>query len=89
MGFAGKPPTNPTLRLPHRLLAIELAIQEACRADQRQMAQRLGRVAQMMAVNIELFGIQPQWIGVAQQLFELQMRLLDAPCPGQALDVPE
>src|SRR5690606_4143308 len=77
------------LRLPHGLLAIELAIQEARRADQRQMAQRLGRIAQVMAMNVELFGVKPQRIGITQQLFELQMRLFNPASPGQAFNVPE
>ncbi len=53
------------------------------------MAQCLGRVAQVSAVGVELFGIQPQRIGITQQLFEFQVRLLDPSGTGQAFDIPE
>ncbi|MNL40556.1 hypothetical protein D3C87_1629120 [compost metagenome] len=43
----------------------------------------------MPGVAVELFGVQPQRVGVAQQLFELQMSLFHPTGAGQAFDVPE
>ncbi|RMS09672.1 hypothetical protein ALP72_05644 [Pseudomonas coronafaciens pv. coronafaciens] len=76
-------------RLPERLPASQFAVQKTGRADQRQMTQGLRCVAQMPRVTVELFGIQPQRVGVTQQLLELQMRLLDPPGTGQTFHVPE
>ena len=45
------------LGLPRRFLCTELAVQKGRGADQRQMAQRLGRVAQVAGLAVELFGV--------------------------------
>ncbi|MCY1313000.1 hypothetical protein D9M70_634830 [compost metagenome] len=43
----------------------------------------------MPRMAVELFGVQPQRIGVPQQLFKLQVRLFHLAGPGQAFDIPE
>ncbi|MNT08485.1 hypothetical protein D3C72_1432290 [compost metagenome] len=53
------------------------------------MRQRLRRVAHVPPMAVELFGIQPQRVGVPEQLFELQVGLVELAGAGQAFDVPE
>src|SRR5450830_35351 len=75
--------------LPRRDLAAEFAVEETRGADQRQVGQCLRGITEEPGLRVEFFGVQSQRVGIAQQLLELQVRLLHPSGPGQALDVPE
>src|SRR5204863_275782 len=58
-------------------------------ADQRQVRERLGEVAEVLRLGAQLLAVQAQVIGVAEHLLEEEPRLLEVPHAGEALDVPE
>src|SRR5215471_14791802 len=55
-------------------------------ADERQVCERLGEVAEVLRLGPELLAVQPQVIGVAEHLLEEQPCLGQIPHPGEALD---
>src|SRR5262249_22022620 len=58
-------------------------------ADERQVRERLGEVAEVLRLGAELLAVQPEVIGVAEHLLEEEARLVQVPHAGEALDVPE
>ena len=68
---------------------VEEAIQVVSGADQRQMAERLRKVAERLARRRDLLGKQAQRIGVGQHFLEDQPRVADLARPRQRLDEPE
>src|SRR5436309_7079048 len=58
-------------------------------ADERQVRERLGEVAEVLCLRTQLLAVQSEVIGVAEHLLEEEPRLLQIPHAGEALDVPE
>lgn len=69
--------------------SVENAVEIGGGADERQMRECLGEIAQVFAARAQLFRVQPEMVGVADHLVELQTSFVHLPGPGQALDQPK
>src|ERR1700750_3145802 len=69
--------------------SIELAVEVDRGADQRQVAEGLREVAELLAGAADLLGEQAQVVSVGVHLLEHQPGLLQPPGPGQRVHVPE
>src|SRR5690606_22094670 len=65
------------------------AVEEVRGADQPQVGERLGEVAEVLALGAELLRVESHVIGEAEHLGEREPRLAELPRTRQALDVPE
>src|SRR5437764_12217606 len=75
---------------PHRVvLAGKHPVQIRCGADQRKVRECLWEVTKMLSAGTNLLRVQPQMIGVSQQLLKQQLSLFKFPSTRQAFDVPE
>src|SRR5215467_6110672 len=68
---------------------VELVVEVDRGGDQRQVAERLWEVAQLLPGAADLLRIQPQMVGVGEHLLEDKPRLIQPPRAGQGVDVPE
>ena len=68
---------------------VELAVEVDRRADQRQVAEGLREVPQLLAGTADLLGVQAEVVGVGMHLLERQPGVVEPPGPGQGIDVPE
>ena len=69
-------------RQPGGSAAVERLVQPDRGADQGQVGEGLGEVAQRLARAADLLGEQPQVVAVGQHLLEHPAGLVDAPGPG-------
>src|SRR6266852_8455486 len=67
----------------------ESAVEIEGGADERQMRERLRKVAEVLCLGAQLLAVQPQVIGVAEHFLEEEPRLVQVPHAREALDVPE
>src|SRR6266851_9322666 len=70
------------------------SIQIKGRADEREMGERLWKIAERLAAAAGLLGVKSQVIGVAEHVFEKESRVfqssrIGAPGPGQRFHQPE
>src|SRR2546425_911010 len=78
------------LLAPHRVVLARKDSIEICRgADQRQMRECLGEVAEMLPAWTNLLRVEPQMVGVSQKFLKQQLSLFQLPSARQAFDVPK
>jgi hypothetical protein len=58
-------------------------------ADEGEMSEGLGKVAEVLATRPEFLGVESEMIGVAECLIEEEPGFLDIAGAGDALDVPK
>src|SRR5262245_18841219 len=58
-------------------------------ADERQVRERLGEVAEVLRLVTELLAVEPEVIRVAQHLLEEEARFVQVAHAREALDIPE
>jgi hypothetical protein len=58
-------------------------------ADQSQVGEGLGEVAQRLAAGTDLLGVEPHVVGVAQHLLEDEPSLIEAARARERFDEPE
>src|SRR5438105_3686127 len=68
---------------------VELAVEVDGGADQRQMAEGLREVAELLTGAADLLGEQAQVVGVGLHLLERKPGVVEPPGPGQGVDIPE
>src|SRR5260370_41802903 len=71
--FGGEPASNHFYKMlaPHRVvLAGKDPVQICCAADQRQMRECLGEVAEVLAAWTNLLPGEPKMVGVSQEFFK-------------------
>src|SRR5262245_586346 len=69
--------------------ARESTIEVSGCADQREMRECLGEVAEMTPIATQFFRVEPKMVGVAQELFKHQLCLFQFAGARQAFDIPE
>src|SRR4051794_2322560 len=68
---------------------LELIVQVDRRADEREMAERLREVTDLLPRRPDLLGVKTKVVGVGQHLLESQSRVVQATGARQRVDVPE
>ena len=69
--------------------AGEHSVEIGCGADEREMGECLGKVSEELTVGTNFLGVETQVVGVAEELFEKKLRLLQFTGPCETFDVPE
>src|ERR1700759_4158349 len=67
----------------------ELAVQVCCGADQCQVCEGLGEVAQLLTRGADLLGVKAEVVGVGKHFLEDKPRLAQVPSAGEGFGVPE
>jgi hypothetical protein len=70
-------------------LSAELAVEVDGGADQREVGERLGEVAELLAGGSDFFGVEAEVVGVGEHLVERETRVVEAAGAGERFDVPE
>jgi len=76
-------------RLPHHPRIIQSAVQIKRRADQGEMRERLGEVAQLFAFGAELLAKKTEMVGIAEHFFEEKAGLVEVAAAAEAFHIPE
>src|ERR1700721_4392942 len=56
------------------LLPVQIAVKIKCRADQRQVSQRLREITERLALVPDLLAVKAQMVGVSRHLLKQQAR---------------
>src|SRR5262245_34497713 len=67
----------------------EAAVEIEGGADEGQVREGLGEVAEVLRLKAKLLAVQPQVIGVPEHLLENEPGLVQVAHSGEALDIPE
>src|SRR5690606_16917198 len=68
---------------------VELVVEVQRRGDQRQVGERLGEVADLLAGRVDLLRVHAEVVAVGEHLGEGEARVLDPPRARQRVDVEE
>src|SRR5215210_2770297 len=83
------PDPQDSQRTPCLATCTERPVEVEGGADQGQVGEGLGEVAQRLAAGTDLLGVEPYVVGVAQHLLKDEPGLVEQACARERFDEPE
>src|SRR5690349_3746031 len=68
---------------------VELVVEVHGGVDEREVAERLREVAELLPREPDLLGVEAEVVRVGEHLLEHELRLVEEPRPRERVDVPE